>query len=96
MNKLPAVLIVHGELLDDAVVTAEQMARMNHARATFNELRSILLTQIVPTLQGGWKNPLATEIECRLESITFDTRNFLWPHRLAGASHDAIDAGGVQ
>lgn len=96
MNSLPSVLVIKGELLADVTVTPEQMAKLNAARATFRELRSILLAQIVPSLDGGWKNPLATEIESRLESIIFDTRNFLWPNRLAGASHDAIDAGGVQ
>ncbi len=90
MNKCPAVLIVTGELLEDAVVTAEQMARMNAARATFNELRTILLAQIVPSLDGGWSNPIATEIESRLESITFATGNFFWKARHAGAAHDAI------
>lgn len=95
MNNLPSVFVIEGELLADVTVTAEQMAKLNAARATFRELRSILLAQIVPSLEGGWSNPIATEIESRLESITFDTRNFLWPHRLAGASHDAINAGGV-
>ena len=90
MNNLPAVLIFAGDLVEDAVVTAEQMARMNEARATFNELRTILLAQIVPTLEGGWRNPIATEIESRLESITFATGNFLWKGRHAGAAHDAI------
>jgi len=90
MNKLPAVLEVVGELLDDAVVTAEQMARLNEARAKFNELRSILLAQVVPQLNGGWSNPLATEIESRLESITFATGNFFWKSRHAGAAHDAV------
>lgn len=96
MNKLPTVLIVHGELLDDAVVTAEQMARLNEARATFNELRSILLTQVVPSLNGGWSNPLATEIESRLETITLATRNFFWKSRHAGAAHDALHVGGAR
>jgi hypothetical protein len=26
--------------------------------------------------------------------VTFRSRNFLWPHRHAGAAHDAIDVGG--
>ncbi|AZE96661.1 hypothetical protein C4J96_4583 [Pseudomonas orientalis] len=93
MNKLPAILEIHGELLDDAVVTAEQMARMNDARATFNELRAIILGRIVPKLDGGWSNPLATEIEARLESITFATGNFFWKSRHAGSAHDAIHVG---
>jgi hypothetical protein len=94
MNKLPSVLVLEGELLTDVFVSSEQMARLNEARATFNELRSILLAQIVPSLDGGWKNPLATEIECRLESITFATGNFLWKKRHAGAAHDAVNVGG--
>jgi len=92
----PAVLIVAGDLLDDAVVTAEQMARMNEARATFSELRTILLGQIVPTLEGGWSNPIATQIESRLEAITFATGNLLWKGRHAGAAHDAIHVGSRQ
>jgi len=96
MNTLPAVVAIEGEILADVTVSAEQMARLNAARATFCELRSILLAQIVPSLPGGWKNPLATEIECRLESITFATGNFLWKGRHAGASHDAVSVGGGQ
>ncbi|WP_282352915.1 hypothetical protein [Pseudomonas sp. PS01303] len=92
MNNLPSVLVVKGELLADVTLTAEQMAKLNAARATFRELQSILLSQLVPSLEGGWSNPIATEIESRLESITFDTQNFLWPHRFAGASHGAIYA----
>ena len=90
MNKLPALLVIEGELLDEVVLTAEQMARLNEARTTFNELRSILLAHIVPALDGGWENPLATELESRLETITLATRNFFWRGRHAGAAHDAV------
>ncbi|PWK31785.1 hypothetical protein [Pseudomonas sp. OV226] len=86
--------VIKGEILRDVLVSPEDMVRMNEARAVFNELRSILLAQVVPAL-GGWSNPIATEIESRLESITFVSRNFLWPHRHAGAAHGAINAGGV-
>lgn len=96
MNTLPAVLIIEGELLEDAVVTAEQMARLNEARVVFSELRTILMSQVIPSLEGGWKNPLGTEIERRLEDIIYETGNFLWKNRHAGASHDAIHVGGVQ
>lgn len=97
MNFLPpTVLVIEGEVLADITVTAQQMAQLNTARETFRELRSILLAQIVPSLDGGWKNPLATEIESRLESITFATGNFFWKGRHAGASHDAINVGGGQ
>jgi hypothetical protein len=96
MNQLPSVLVLEGELLADVTVSAEQMAKLNEARATFNELRTILLAQIVPSLDGGWSNPLATEIECRLESITFATGNFFWKRRHIGAAHDAVHVGGAQ
>ena len=96
MNTLPAVLEIHGEVLDDAVVTAEQMARMNEARETFNELRSILLGHVVPSLAGGWSNPLATQLECRLEAVTFATGNFLWKKRHVGAAHDAVHVRGAR
>lgn len=93
MNTLPSVIVIEGEVLADVTVSAEQMSRLNAARSTFGELRSILLAQIVPSLEGGWSNPLATEIESRLESITFASGNFLWKSRHAGASHDAICVG---
>ena len=96
MNKLPAVQVIEGDLVTNVSISAEQMARLNEARATFRELRSILLAHIVPSLPGGWSNPLATEIECRLESITFATGNFLWKGRHAGAAHDAVNVGGDQ
>lgn len=95
MSAFPAVPVIEGELIADATVSAEQMARLNQARETFNELRTILLAQIVPSLDGGWNNPMATEIECRLESITFSTGNFLWKNRHAGAAHDAVHVGGA-
>jgi len=96
MNTFPAVFIVDGELLADVTLSPEQMARLNEARATFRELKTILLAQIVPSLDGGWSNPLATEIECRLESITFATSNFFWKQRHVGASHNAVHVGGGQ
>ncbi len=89
MNNLPALFALEGEVMQEVAVTSEEMARMNEARAVFNELRSILFSQVVPAL-GGWTNPMATEIESRLEAVTFASRNFLWPHRHTGAAHDAV------
>lgn len=80
---------LEGELLDDSVLSAEDMARMNEASAAFRELKSILMLQVIPAL-GGFENPLTTEIELRIEMVTFRSRNFLFPHRHAGAAHDAI------
>lgn len=95
MNNLPTVFLIQGELLREVSLSPEDMARMNEARAKFKELRFILLNQVIPAL-GGWDNPIATEIEARIETITLGSDNFLWSHRYAGASHDAVNAGGAQ
>lgn len=95
MNNLPALVVIEGEVVSDVFVSPEGMAQMNEARVAFGELKSILLAQVVPAL-GGWNNPLATEIESRLETVVFGSRNFLWPHRHAGAAHDAINVRGDQ
>ncbi|MBP2871200.1 MULTISPECIES: hypothetical protein [Pseudomonas] len=92
-TSLSVIEHLEGELLDDAVLTPEDMARMNEARAAFRELKSILMLQVIPSL-GGFENPLAAEIERRIEMVTFRSRNFLFPHRHAGAAHDAIHVGG--
>lgn len=96
MSTYPSVLEIEGELLTEVNLTAEQMAKMNHARAVFRELHSILMFQIIPSLDGGWSNPLASQIECRLEAVTFDSSNFLWKQRHVGAAHDAVNVGGAQ
>jgi len=95
MNNFPALFLLEGEVLRDVLVSPEDMARMNAARATFKELRAILMGHVIPAL-GGFDNPIATEIEWRLESIIFRSHNFLWPHRHAGAAYAAMSAGGGQ
>ena len=94
MNNLPATLLLEGEFVSEVFISPEEMARVNNARATFSELYSILMGHVIPAL-GGFSNPVATEIEIRLESIIFDTRNFLYPHRHMGAAHAAVKVGGV-
>lgn len=94
MTNLPVLYQIEGEVLGDVFVSSEGMAAMNEARVAFRELKSILMAQVIPALGGGWSNPLATEIESRLEIVVFGSRNFLWPHRHAGAAHDAINVGG--
>lgn len=96
MNNLPVLFhVVEGEVLSDVFVSPKDIAGMNEARAAFRELRSILLAEVVPAL-GGWDNPLAIEIERRIESVTFRSLNFLYPHRHAGASHDATSVRGAE
>lgn len=89
MNTVLSVINhMQGELLDDAVLSPEDMARMNEARTAFRELRSILALDVIPAL-GGFDNPLATEIERRIEMVALRSQNFLFPHRHTGASHGA-------
>ncbi|MGK9417712.1 hypothetical protein ACSSUR_16415 [Pseudomonas cedrina] len=93
MSNLPAVLLLEGEVVRDVFISSEEMARMNEARATFKELHAILMGHVIPAL-GGFDNPVATEIERRLETIAFASRNFLYPHRYSGAAHAAVSVGG--
>lgn len=93
MSNLPAVLLLEGEVVRDVFISSEEMARMNEARATFKELHAILMGHVIPAL-GGFNNPVATEIERRLETIAFASRNFLYPHRYSGAAHAAVSVGG--
>ncbi|WP_017529446.1 hypothetical protein [Pseudomonas fluorescens] len=95
MSNLPAVLVLEGEVVRDVFISSEEMARMNKARATFKELRAILMGHVIPEL-GGFDNPVATEIERRLEVIALASRNFLYPHRYSGAAHAAVSVGGGQ
>lgn len=88
-TSLPIIACLEGELLDDAVLSAEDMARMNEARAAFRDLKAILMLQVIPAL-GGFENPLAAEIERRIEMVMFRSGNFLFPHRHTGAAHDAV------
>lgn len=95
MKNPPALFLLEGEVLRDVLVSPEDMARMNEARATFKELRAILMGQIIPAL-GGFNNPIATEIEVRVESIILKSGNFLWRYRYIGAAHTAMSTGGFQ
>ena len=95
MSNLPTVLLLEGEVVRDVFISSEEMARMNEARAAFSELQAIIMGHVIPAL-GGFNNPVATQIECRLETIVFGSRNFLYPHRYSGAAHDAVSVGGDQ
>ncbi|MGY2362734.1 hypothetical protein ACW9IO_09305 [Pseudomonas azotoformans] len=94
-TSLTTIDCLEGGLLGDVALSAEDMARMNEARAAFRELKAILMLLVIPEL-GGFENPLSTEIERRIEMVTFRSRNFLFPHRHTGAAHDAINVGSPQ
>ena len=99
MNLQPYV--VQGEVLSQAVLTAEQMCSMNFAREECRKLEKILLTFVIPAM-GGYDNELACDIARHLEQITIFSGNFCWRHRYLGASYGVVgqregtDEGGAQ
>lgn len=83
-----------GMIVQDVILSAEEIAKFNEAREAFRALKTIYWSKVVPGL-GGFENPVVCELERLMERIVFDTRNFLYPHRNAAAFHDAKDVGGA-
>ncbi|OOW04202.1 hypothetical protein MF6396_07665 [Pseudomonas sp. MF6396] len=83
-----------GELLQDVIITPEEIARFNEAREAFRVIKSLYWAHVVPDL-GGFSNPVVGELERQMEAVVLSTRNFLYPNRNAAASHNAKDVGGA-
>lgn len=84
---------IEGEILREAVLDAEDMCSMNFAREEHKKLEKILLTLVIPAM-GGYDNELACDIARHIEQIRTFSRNFCWPHRHLGASHDVVGERG--
>lgn len=87
MNLQP--YFAQGEVLGQAVLTAEQMCSMNFAREECRKLEKILLSFVIPAM-GGYDNELACDIARHLEQITIFSGNFCWRHRHLGASYGVV------
>ncbi|WP_444757163.1 hypothetical protein [Pseudomonas sp. A014] len=83
-----------GELVQDVLITPEEIARFNEAREAFRVIKSLYWAHVVPGL-GGFSNPVVGELERQMEAVVFSTRNFLYPNRNAAACHNATDVGGA-
>lgn len=83
-----------GELVQDVLITPEEIARFNEAREAFRVIKSLYWAHVVPGL-GGFSNPVVGELERQMEAVVFSTRNFLYPNRNAAACHNAKDVGGA-
>lgn len=83
---------VEGELLQPAVLTAQDVCYLNFARAEHAKLSKILLQVVIPAL-GGYSNPLASDIARHLEQIQTFSGNYCWDHRHLGASHGVVGEG---
>ncbi|WGV21988.1 hypothetical protein QIY50_07250 [Pseudomonas putida] len=88
-------IAVAGEIVQDVIVSAEEIAKFNEAREAFRAIKTLYWSKVVPGL-GGFDNPVVCELERLMERVVFDTRNFLYPHRNAAAFHDAKDVGGAE
>ncbi|MDM9555919.1 MULTISPECIES: hypothetical protein [Pseudomonas] len=91
-NELMPALAV-GVIVQDVILSAEEIAKFNEAREAFRAIKTLYWTQVVPGL-GGFENPVVCELERLIERVVFDTRNFLYPHRNSAAFHDAKHVGG--
>ena len=101
LQNLPAVVFIEGEVLRDAVLSAQEMCSMNFAREEFDKLERILWPLIEPLLCRD-ENSIASDLARHIEQIRTFSGNFCWRHRHLGASHgvvgkrDGIDSGGAQ
>ncbi len=91
-NELMPALAV-GVIVQDVILSAEEIAKFNEAREAFRAIKALYWTQVVPGL-GGFENPVVCELERLIERVVFDTRNFLYPYRNSAAFHDAKHVGG--
>ncbi|WP_085600350.1 hypothetical protein [Pseudomonas sp. B10(2017)] len=91
-NELMPALVA-GVIVQDVILSAEEIAKFNEAREAFRAIKTLYWTQVVPGL-GGFDNPVVCELERLIERVVFDTRNFLYPHRNSAAFHDAKHVGG--
>ncbi len=96
---LPAMAVIEGEVLRDAVLGAKEMCSMNFARDEFDKLVRILVPLIDPVMCRE-ENGVATDIARHIEQVRIFSDNFCWRHRHLGASYgvvgkrSGIDAGG--
>ncbi|AGZ36555.1 MAG: hypothetical protein ACOKSU_24930 [Pseudomonas sp.] len=91
-NELMPALVA-GVIVQDVILSAEEIAKFNEAREAFRAIKTLYWTQVVPGL-GGFDNPVVCELERLIERVVFDTRNFLYPHRNSAAFHVAKHVGG--
>ena len=82
--------IVEGKILDEATLTAEQMAYMNFAREEYRSLERLLLRVVLPAL-GEYDQPVLNDVRRHLEQIASFSGNFCWKHRHLGEMNDAKD-----
>lgn len=89
LQTLPAVSVIEGEILREAVLSAQEMCSMSFAREERMKLEKILLTFVIPAM-GGYDNELACDIARHIEQIRTFSGNFCWRHRHLGASHGVV------
>lgn len=89
MQTLPAIKVIEGEIVPEAILDAHDMSSMNFAREEHRRLEEILLTFVIPAM-GGYDNELACDIARHIEQIRTFSGNFCWRHRYLGASHGVV------
>ncbi|WP_054890248.1 hypothetical protein [Pseudomonas sp. NBRC 111129] len=85
--------VIHGQVLQPAMLSAQDMAYMNFARIEHRKLEQLIRDSIIPML-GGYQSDLAKDLERHLMQCRQFSLNFCWQHRHLGASHGAVGEGG--
>lgn len=89
LDLLPQLHAVEGEVLGEAVLSAQDVCYLNFAREEHAKLSKILLQLVIPAM-GGYSNPVASDIARHLEQIQTFSGNYCWRHRHLGASHGVV------
>jgi hypothetical protein len=76
------------DVLNDACLSAQDMAYMNDAREEFKQLNAFVREVLIPAV-GGYRTELGTQLDAKLHNIQVLTSNFCWKHRHLGALNEA-------
>jgi hypothetical protein len=86
---------IEGEVLQAAVLSAQEMAYMNFARIEHDRLEQIVRRIIIPMV-GGYGTDLGEALDRHCEQVRRFSGNFCWKHRHLGESHGVVGKGDMQ
>ncbi|MGK8436429.1 hypothetical protein ACRS3X_03580 [Ectopseudomonas hydrolytica] len=88
LHNITAPQLNDGELVNEAVLNAQEMAWMNAARENFDQLDVFIRKVLIPAI-GGCRTELGEQLEAKVMNVRVLTHNFCWNHRHLGQMHDA-------
>lgn len=88
MKNPPVPHVAEAEILNEARLSARDMASMNAARENFEQLEAFIRQALIPAI-GGYRTELSAELEAKVMNVRVLSANFCWKHRHLGQMHDA-------